>query len=208
MSEALPSATTPGWSASGALPKTGGTMTGALNMGSNSISGATTLAVTNTTNQITLGTTNTVTVNSTAPSTSRTYTINPIAGNGEFALISTTGGSKLPVSYETPTSITGTNISPTAAQLATGLLVLTYSGSSPYYLTLPTGAAIAANSSLAPFNTAGAVFKVHVSIISENNVATLTGSSGCNVAGGVNMVFGFARTLYFVAAGSSVWNVY
>ncbi len=195
------------WASSGSLPLAGGTMTGNLTLGSNTLTAGSSV-LTATTNQIRLGTTNTVTLSSTAPSTSRTYTINPIAGNGEFALISTTGGSKLPVSYETATALTGTNIAPTAAQLATGLLVLTYTGSAPYYLTLPSGADIAANSSLAPFNTAGAVFKVHVSIITQNNVATLTGATGCNAAGAVNMVFGFARTLYFVAAGSSVWNVY
>ena len=181
-------------------------------MGSNAISGATTLAVTNTTNQITLGTTNTVTLSSTAPSTSRTYTINPIAGNGEFSLISTAGSNKISVSYETAVSITAANtIVLTADQLAKGIIMATFTDQQvPFTLALPSGADMAANSSLAVFNTAGAVFKVLCVVGGTvgNGDASLASNMGCTVTGPVTLVVGFSRMLYFVAAGSSVWNVY
>ena len=77
-------------------------------------------------------------------------------------------------------------------------------------LTLPTGANIAANTALAPFNTAGAVFKVLVSIVGASGTerTLTTAASGCTVVGGAVLPVGSARVLYFVAAGSSVWNVY
>src|ERR1700682_4452707 len=48
------------------------------------------ITLTNTTNQIVLGTTNTVTVSSTAPSSSRTYTLPDAGAAANFGLFSST----------------------------------------------------------------------------------------------------------------------
>ncbi len=100
------------------LPISGGTMAGAINMGTNNITNAgtitgtaitgtsitgtsfnggsgsfTTLAATNTTNQLVLGTTKTITISSTTPSASETYTL-PDAGGAASFILSTSPASQ------------------------------------------------------------------------------------------------------------------
>ncbi len=165
---------------------------------------ASSLTATNTTNQITLGTTNTITINSVAPSASRTYRINPISGNGDFAMVSTTGSSNIPVSYESAITVAGASPTLTASDLVGG--IIRFNGGAGT-ITMPTGASIAANASLAPFNVAGAVFKV-LFTVANAGAKTLANATDCTVSGGNTITGQTSRLVYFVASGGGVWTVY
>lgn len=82
---------------------------------------AASIALTNTTNQITLGTTNTTTINSVAPVSSRTYTIQDVGAAANFVMsegIQTINGAKTFGSSITCPALTATN---TTNQLVLGV---------------------------------------------------------------------------------------
>ncbi len=68
------------------IPDAGGAATFIMSVGTATLSLSTSLTVTGTTNQIILGTTNTVTISSTAPAASRTYTIPDAGGAASFVM--------------------------------------------------------------------------------------------------------------------------
>lgn len=156
--------------------------------------------ISQTTNQLVLGTTNTLTINSVAPSTSRVYTINPINGNCDFSLISTSGASSIHVGFETANS--GTNTI-TAAMMAGGIAVVLGNGN----IALDTVANIAANTALAPFNSVGLVFKVLV-VSNSNSNRSLTVGSGLTLTGPANITANSTRLLYFRNTGVNTWTIY
>lgn len=82
------SATAPASSVVYTIPDAGGSATFILSTGGATLSLSTSLTVTATTNQLVLGTTRTVTISAVQPaSTSRTWTVPDITGNGTFAAL-------------------------------------------------------------------------------------------------------------------------
>lgn len=110
---------------------------------------------------------------------------------------STVGGGSV---VRTNEAATASNTTLSAAAMATGIAI-TNNGTAAY--TMDTGANIAANAILAPFNTTGAVFKVLV-CNSSNTAKTLTAATGVTISGGTSIASQGSRLLHFV----NTWSVY